>query len=54
MFGYEYKNYDKIEEIINCHNLNAEQVLRLFTKYHSSDIINDEFIEYVKNEVKYM
>lgn len=44
---------DRLEKFINAvdnNNMSAEEVWQLFLNYHGSQLITDEFIEFIEDE----
>jgi hypothetical protein len=44
------KNYNILLEAIETNNISAEELLDAFTNWHGLQLIEDDFIEFLKDE----
>lgn len=44
------KNYNILLEAIKTNNISAEELLDAFTNWHGLQLIEDDFIEFLKDE----
>ena len=43
-------NYDKMFDIIRSNNLSSEEVLQLFTNWHGTQLLTNDFFEFIEEE----